>query len=79
MARGWESKSVEWQQSETRTERERGNAPSREEVERTQRRDSLELQRRRIAHDLEISHSEVHRTALQNALRFLDDALGKLR
>lgn len=77
MARGWESKSVEWQQSETRT-RDRGEeGPSREELERTRKRESLELQRRRVAHDLETSHSAVHRTALENALRFLDEELAK--
>lgn len=79
MARGWESKSVESQQHETLHARDPRGAPSRDEIERTRKRESLELQRRRVSHDLETSHSSVHRTALENALRYLDDELGKLR
>ena len=80
MARGWESKSVESQQHETLGTRDRRNdGPSAEERERIRKRESLELQRRRVVHDLESSHSAVHRTALENALRFLDDELSKLR
>ena len=79
MARGWESKSIESQQSDDFSPRERREALSRDELERTRKRESLELQRRRIAHDLETSHSPVHRTALENALRFLDEEIGKLR
>jgi len=80
MARGWESKSVEWQQSETRDAR--GGAhdrPSADEIERTRKRESLELSRRRVLHDLETSTSAVHRTALENALQYLDEELSKLR
>jgi hypothetical protein len=77
MARGWESKSVESQQSED-FGGERRREGSAEEVERLRKRESLELSRRRIAHDLRGSRSPVHRTALENALKFLDDELGKL-
>jgi hypothetical protein len=79
MARGWESKSVEDQQSESRPRDRRNDGPTREELERTRRLESLEMQRRRVSHDLETSHSDVHRAALRNALQFLDDELGKLR
>jgi hypothetical protein len=77
MARGWESKSVESQQDE------RGSAPRKQkltsaEVERAQKRESLQLSRSRVAHDLENARTDVHRTALENALKFLDDELAKL-
>lgn len=77
MARGWESKSVESQQGETF---ERGGArrkESAEEVERKQKRESLEHSRSRVSRELEAARSPVHRTALENALRFLDDELKK--
>jgi hypothetical protein len=81
MARGWESKSIESQQSEsnTRSARGRRDDPSAEELERTRKRESLELSRRRILNELKSTKSAVHRTALDNALRFLDEELGKLR
>jgi hypothetical protein len=79
MARGWESKSVESQQDDTRAARVSREQPSPEELERTRKRESLELSRRRIVNELGSSKSAVHRTALENALRFLDGELAKLR
>jgi hypothetical protein len=77
MARGFESKSVESQQAEVfeRTPQERWSP---EEIERRTRRESLEMSRRRVQGELDAARSAVHRTALENALRFLDDELGKL-
>ncbi len=77
MARGWESKSVEAQQIEEfePDTKRRGSA---EEIERTQKRESLELSRSRVRRELETARSPVHRTALENALRFLDDELKKV-
>ena len=77
MARGWESKSVESQQSET----EAGTGRRRltiEEREKTARRETLEIQRSRVARELDGARSDVHRTALQNALTYLDGELSKL-
>lgn len=75
MARGWESKSVESQQFEEPAGRPRkGNA---EDVERRSKRESLELSRTRVSRELESARSDVHRTALENALHFLDDELRK--
>jgi hypothetical protein len=71
MARGWESKSVESQQ-EPATHEPGARAASPLEREIAAKRRSLELSRLRVAHDLETAKSDVHRTALQNALRFLD-------
>ncbi|HEX6097070.1 MAG TPA: hypothetical protein VF432_12150 [Thermoanaerobaculia bacterium] len=76
MARGWESKSVESQQSETFARGAR-RKESAEEIERKQKRESLELSRSRVSRELEAARSPVHRTALENALRFLDDELRK--
>ncbi len=77
MARGWESKSVESQQSERRGP-EAGSRQSREEMERTRKREGLEMSRRRVQHELETSRTETHRAALQHALHYLDDELAKL-
>lgn len=77
MARGWESKSVESQQDETFSAR---TVPkiSADEIERRQKRESLEHSRARVSRELEAARSPVHRTALENALRFLDDELRKV-
>ena len=77
MARGFESKSVESQQAD-RFERGPSERPSRDELERRSKRESLEMSRRRVQSELEASRSPVHRAALENALRYLDDELGKL-
>jgi hypothetical protein len=77
MARGWESKSVESQQHDAPA----GGGKRRltaEEQERERKRESLELSRGRIRRELEAARSDVHRTALQNALKFLEDELAKL-
>lgn len=79
MARGWESKSVESQIEDRGMPRGRqGDEADREALERRRKRESVELSRRRIVHELETSRSEVHRAALQNALKHLDDELAKL-
>jgi hypothetical protein len=76
MARGWESKSVESQQDETfGSGAKRGE--SADAVERRQKRESLELSRSRVSHELESARTPVHRTALEHALKFLDDELKK--
>lgn len=76
MARGWESKSVEEQQSEpfARNRREKESAAERE---RRARRESLELSRSRVKRELDGARTPVHRTALKNALEYLDDKLRK--
>jgi hypothetical protein len=78
MARGFESKSVESQQSEASFERgARPGRESAEDVERRQKRQSLEMSRSRVARELEGAKTPVHRSALENALHFLDDELKK--
>jgi hypothetical protein len=78
MARGWESKSVESQQFEAPDGARWRERPSAEELERAGKRESLELSRRRVVNELAGARSEVHRTALQNALRHLEDELSKM-
>ncbi len=78
MARGWESKSVEAQIEERSAERgETERRPAPEDVDRQRKRESLELSRRRVVNDLAGARNDVHRAALENALRFLDEELKK--
>ena len=74
MARGWESKSVESQQSEDLS-RDSRPAHDREEIERARKRESLEMSRRRVLNELQTARSDVHRAALQNALAYLENEL----
>lgn len=78
MARGWESKSVESQQSEPEPVQGKAKLTA-EETERVRKREGLELSRARIVRELESARSDVHRTALQNALTFLEEEIAKLR
>lgn len=79
MARGWESKSIESQQSESFEPGDAREKRSPAELERLRKREGLEMSRRRIAGELESSRSAVHRAALENALKFLDEELRKFR
>ncbi|HVR38274.1 MAG TPA: hypothetical protein VMU84_04210 [Thermoanaerobaculia bacterium] len=78
MARGWESKSVESQKDDAARATERTTPLTAEEREQKQKRESLELSRRRIVHELETTQSDARRTSLQHALAHLDAELGKL-
>jgi hypothetical protein len=77
MARGWESKSVESQQSEPELNTGKRQLTA-EQAERARKREGLEMSRARITRELETARSDVHRTALQNALAFLDAEIAKL-
>jgi hypothetical protein len=77
MARGFESKSVESQQMD-RGNFERRPERSREDLEKSRKRESLEMSRRQVSNELANARSAVHRTALENALKFLDDELSKV-
>lgn len=78
MARGFESKSVESQQSETFERGGPRDRPTHDEIERRHKRESLEMSRARVSRELDGARSPVHRTALENALRFLDEELKKV-
>jgi hypothetical protein len=77
MARGWESKSVESQMEDGLREG-RSSAQQMEELELRRKRESLELSRRNVEHDLERARNDTHRSALQHALSFIDGELKKL-
>jgi hypothetical protein len=78
MARGWESKSVESQQVEKAGSQDRGEAVTREELKRKQKRESLEMSRRRVLQEMEATHSEARRASLEQALAFLDHQIEEL-
>lgn len=77
MARGWESKSVE-SQIETDPRADRGPALTAEQRERQRKRDSLDLDRRRILQEIETTRSEARRASLRQALAYLEEEIGKL-
>lgn len=82
MARGWESKSVESQIDDRReapATHRRDDDAAREQRETASKRSGLEMSRQRIERELASARSEVHRTALEHALRHLEGELGKLR
>jgi len=77
MARGWESKAVEAQQEE----RARAAAPVRrtpEELQRRDRRRTLEMTRARIVHDLGVATAAPHRRMLDDALAAIDQQLAAI-
>lgn len=80
MARGFESKSVQDQQSEDIEAREMRAKPRREpqDIERDKKRESLELSRRHVMNDIEATTSETRRSSLKAALAHLDGELAKL-
>jgi hypothetical protein len=81
MARGFESKSVQDQQSEDIEAREMRSKPRRDpqDIERDKKRESLELSRRHVMNDIEATMSESRRRSLKAALAHLDGELEKLR
>ncbi|HET9211245.1 MAG TPA: hypothetical protein VFR03_12640 [Thermoanaerobaculia bacterium] len=78
MARGWESKSVESQQVEKSGTKGLGEAVTREELKRKQKRESLELSRRRVLHEMQATRSEARRASLEQALAFLERQIAEL-
>ena len=81
MARGFDSKSVEYQQEEAeRTRQQKKERPlSEEERARHQRRQTLELARARTAADLSRATSPAQRQMLERALGALNADLEGLR
>jgi hypothetical protein len=82
MARGFESKAVESNRQDAEEERRlrgRGERIDLEEIERRQKRQGLELSRRRIVHEIEAATDPRRRTSLQAALAHLDSELAKFK
>ena len=78
MARGFESKQVEFQQEEAARGRQLKPAVSIEVRQREERRRTLELARARAAADLERAQAPAHRSMLEEAIRALDGQLRAL-
>lgn len=78
MARGFESKMVEFQQEEAARGRTRKDALTPEARERQARRQSLELARSRAAADLERATVPAHRRMLEQAIAALDEQMSLL-
>jgi hypothetical protein len=80
MARGFESKAVESNRQDAEDERAaRGKRrPDVHEIETRQKREGLELSRRRILHEMETAN-EGRRASLQAALAHLDGELAKIQ
>jgi hypothetical protein len=80
MARGWESKDVESQVDAAKERARLAKLPklSAEEAARNRERESLELSRKRVLHDIETSKNPGYRVTLEAALKHLDDKLAML-
>ena len=79
MARGWESKEIESQQ-ETAFERSQRAAPglTPAQMEHDTKRDSLELQRKRVLRELDSCRNDRVRKTLEDGLAYLDSQLAVL-
>jgi hypothetical protein len=75
MARGFESKMVEFQQEEAARARGKKQAMTAEERDRAERRRSIELARARAGADLERATVPAHRRMLEQAIAALDEQL----
>jgi hypothetical protein len=81
MARGWESKSVESQiesREESRRHAARTKVVNPMEAERIRKRESLQMSRTRVLHDLTTANNPRYRKILEQALKHLDDKLAEL-
>jgi hypothetical protein len=77
MARGFESKDVEYQQAEAQRPRTTGRAPTTEERAATHRRLTLQLSLARAEADLRAATAPAHRRMLQQALAALREQLDR--
>ena len=78
MARGWESKSVEEQQSAASTQTESKQRLTPEQTARRQEREAIELSRSRVLQQLQSAQNPRHRQMLESALSELDQRLTRL-
>ena len=81
MARGWESKSVESQieslESKRAAARTKPLSPA--EMQVATQRESLELSRKRVLHDLGQASNPRYRQTLEAALKHLEEQLAKIK
>jgi len=80
MARGWESKDVESQVDAAEERAALAKLPklTAEEANRKGQRESLQLSRTRVLHDIQTSQNPRYRATLEAALKHLDDKLAAL-
>lgn len=80
MARGWESKSIESQQESAETRRQQSRLPhlTPEQIAVQRERESLQMSRTRVLHDLEKANNPRYRESLEAALRHLTEKLEAL-
>jgi hypothetical protein len=78
MARGWESKSVEEQQSAANTQVESKQRLTPEQAAHKQQREAVELSRRSVLQQLQSVQNRRHRQMLESALAELDRRLARL-
>jgi hypothetical protein len=79
MARGFESKDVEFQQAEAARGKSAGRAVSAGERERETKRRNLELALTRAKAELALARSPAYRTMLSDAIGVLEGQLLQLR
>lgn len=78
MARGWESKSVEEQQSAAGTQVESKQRLTPEQAARRQAREAIDLSRRSVLQQLQAVENPRHRQMLEIALTELDERMARL-
>ena len=80
MARGWESKDVESQVDAAAERAALAKLPklTPEEAARKGERESLQLSRTRVLHDIQTSQNPRYRATLEAALKHLDDKIAAL-
>ncbi|MBV9762953.1 MAG: hypothetical protein JO340_20500 [Acidobacteriaceae bacterium] len=80
MARGWESKEIESQieAAQERSSNSQRASVSPEELIRQRERESVELSRTRVLHDMEEARNPKYREILQRSLQYLDDKIAAL-
>jgi type IV secretory pathway TraG/TraD family ATPase VirD4 len=78
VARGWESKSVEEQQSAAQTQAETRKLLTPEEVAEQRKREALLLSRSHVQAQLQTAQNPRHREMLQTALAELNARLARL-
>ena len=78
MARGWESKSVEEQQSAANAQVESKQRLTPQQAAQQQEREAIVLSRRRVLQQLQEVQNPRHRQMLETALSELDKRLARL-
>jgi hypothetical protein len=81
MARGWESKAVEDQMNAAEAGRTRVRTFTKtpEQLHRETEIETIELNRRRVLHDLDAASNPRYQEMLRASLQYLDEKLAALR